>query len=302
MEKFVDSIKHKYQERLINREKQWPPCHSNKLINLELVERKRGGSYLGNRSQRGEAENVKRTPLAYDQLFEGKKRIRKILVEGDAGIGKTTLSISISEDWASGKLFQQFELVLLLPLRLNEVASAGSLHELLKVLHSNSINCDVVVNYLDEEEGKNVLIIADGWDELSKINQSEGSFLYKLLFQTFPFLSVVVTSRPSGSAQLHRLPYIDRFVEIHGFNKDDIKQCILAEFTDNQAKAERLLKQLENNPLVESVCCIPISCVIICHLWRIHEESLPTTLTTCIQRSFLILFYVIYKKLKNSRI
>ena len=35
MEVFVTSIKEKYQERLINREKQWPPCHSNKLVRLE---------------------------------------------------------------------------------------------------------------------------------------------------------------------------------------------------------------------------------------------------------------------------
>ena len=39
MDKFVASIKKKYRERLINREKQWPPCRSNKLVKLELVDR-----------------------------------------------------------------------------------------------------------------------------------------------------------------------------------------------------------------------------------------------------------------------
>ena len=279
MERFVDSIKHKYQERLINREKQWPPCHSNQLINLELVERRKGESYLGNRPRGKETENAKRTPLAYDQLFEGKKRVRRMLVEGDAGIGKTTFSVSISEDWASGKLFQQFELVLLLPLRLKQVALAGSLGELLKLLHSNDKNCNAVANYLDEEEGKNVLIIADGWDELCETKQVEDSFLYNLLFHTFSFLSVIVTSRPSGSAQLHRVPYIDRFVEIHGFDKEHIKEYIQSEFSDNQAKAEHLIRQLESNPLIESVCSIPLSCAIVCHLWRVTEETLPSNLT-----------------------
>ena len=206
MEKFVDSIKHKYRERLINREKQWPPCHSNKLVNLELVERRKGESYLGNQPRGKGAENAKRTPLVYDQLFEGKKRIRRILMEGDAGIGKTTLSVSISEDWANGKLFQQFELVLLLPLRLKEIALAGTLGQLVKMLHSSSKICDAVVNYLDEEEGEKVLTIADGWDELSESSRAEDSFLYKLLFERFPFLSVIITSRPSGSAQLRNLP------------------------------------------------------------------------------------------------
>ena len=280
MDKFVDSIKQKYRERRINREKQWPPCHSNKLINLELVEQKRGESYLGNQTRGKKAENAKRTPLAsYDQLFDGKKQIRKILVEGDAGIGKTTLTISISEDWANGKLFQQFELVLLLPLRLKEIALACTLGQLVKMLHSSGKICDAVVNYLDEDEGEKVLIIADGWDELSETNQVEDSFLYKLLFERFPFLSVIVTSRPCGSVRLHNLPHIDRFVEIHGFDKENIKDYIQSEFTDNQAKAGRLIRQLESNPLVESVCSIPISCAIVCHLWRVTEETLPTNLT-----------------------
>ena len=45
METFVTSIKQKYQERLINCEKQWPPCHSDKLVGLELVEREKGEGY-----------------------------------------------------------------------------------------------------------------------------------------------------------------------------------------------------------------------------------------------------------------
>ena len=63
-----------------------------------------------------EKTSVKRTPLAYGDLFKvesGKRPVRKVLVEGDPGIGKTTLCISVSEDWENGKLFQQFELVLL---------------------------------------------------------------------------------------------------------------------------------------------------------------------------------------------
>ena len=38
----------------------------------------------------------------------GERPVRKILVEGDAGIGKSTLSIAVSDDWVNEKLFQQF--------------------------------------------------------------------------------------------------------------------------------------------------------------------------------------------------
>ena len=279
MDKFVPSIKKKYKDRLINKEKQWPPCHSNKLVKLELVEREKGEGSSAN-TQRGRED--KRTPLAYGDLFKeesGKKAVRKVLVEGDAGIGKTTLSTSISEDWSHDKLFKEYELLLLLPVRHKKVASAGSLPELLQLLHPSPGVCESVARYLEEGEGEKVVIIADGWDEVSESNRQEGSFLYQLLFETFPLMSVVVTSRPSASGPLHRLPCIDRFVEIKGFSKEDIKEYIKSEFPSDEKKAGDLLEQLESNPLVESVCSVPLNCAIVCHLWRCLEETLPSTMT-----------------------
>ena len=274
-------MKGKYRERRINREKQWPPCHSDKLVRLELVEREKGEDYSANAQRGREDEGIKRTPLAYGDLFKvenGKRQVRKVLVEGDAGIGKTTLCIAVSEDWANGKLFQQFELVLLLPLRMKAVASAGSLPELLKLLHPSPRLCDSVARYLEDEEGESVLIIADGWDELGESQRQEGSFLYQFLFGHC-LMSVVVTSRPSASAPLRELPDIDRFVEVRGFSKDHIVEYIQSEFTSDQGKADRLREQLEGNPLVESVCSVPLNCAIVCHLWRTLEEALPTTMT-----------------------
>ena len=281
--RFISSMKGKYQERRINREEQWPPCHSDKLVRLELVEREKGEGYSANTQRGREDEGIKGTPLAYGDLFKvesGKRRVRKVLVEGDAGIGKTTLCIAVSEDWANGKLFQQFELVLLLPLRMKAVASAGSLPELLQLLHPSPRLCDSVARYLEDEEGESVLIIADGWDELGESERQKESFLYQFLFGPgFSLMSVVVTSRPSASAQLRKLPDIDRFVEVHGFSKEHIVEYIQSEFTNDQGKGDRLREQLEGNPLVESVCSVPLNCAIVCHLWRTLEEALPTAMT-----------------------
>ena len=282
VQKFGTSIKKKYQERRINCEKQWPPCHSDKLVRLEIVEREKGEGYSANTQRGRDSEGVKRTPIAYGDLFKqesGKRPVRKVLVEGDAGIGKTTLCIAVSEDWANGKLFQQFELVLHLPLRMKVVASAGSLPQLLQLLHPCEDVCDSVASYLNKTEGQSILIIADGWDELSESERRRGSFLYRLLFEIFSFISVIVTSRPSASASLHRLSCIDRFVEVQGFSKTNIREFINNEFTKNQRKATSLLEQLEYNPLVESVCSVPLNCAIVCHLWRTLEEALPTTMT-----------------------
>ena len=227
-------------------------------------------------------QEAKQTPLAYENLFKTENRgrpVRKILVEGDAGIGKTSLTFRISEDWADGKLFQQFELLLLLPLRQPEVSLARSLSDLLTLLHSSSSIQDSVAHYIQENEGEKVLIIADGWDELSEANRREDSFLYKLLFK-MPFISVILTSRPLASAPLHRLRSFDQFIEIKGFNRASIEEYIHSEFIDDvdKQKGSRLLEKLESNPLVASLCSVPLNCAILCHLWRETEEALPTTM------------------------
>ena len=210
-------------------------------------------------------------------MDSGKKPVRKVLVEGDAGVGKTTFCTSISEDWAYDRIFTEFELLLHLPLRLKEVTAAQSFSELLGFFFSDPDSCKSLESDLRKSRDKTLLIIADGWDESTC---QEKTFLYKLLFGFFlPFVSVVLTSRPSASAQFHRSQYIDRFTEIHGFNKDSIIEYIRSEFTSNQDKADRLLEQLVINPLVESVCSIPLNCAIVCHLWCTLEEALPTTMT-----------------------
>ena len=195
MDKFVSSIKRKYLERLINREKQWPPCHSNKLIKLELVEQEKGKGYFASQQLGVEDEREKRhTFLAYSDLFKVDSQqapVRKVLVEGDAGIGKTTLCTAASEDWAKGSHFQQFELVLLLPLRYKEIAISRFTLRITEIITSLvQVFVTSVVSHLEDEEGEKVLIIADGWDELGESERQEDSFLFSLFFKQFPFLSV----------------------------------------------------------------------------------------------------------------
>ena len=290
VDKFVDNIKKKYKGRRIIQEDQLLCCKSEKLVTLEVVERER----LQASEQRGNNgsgdSTIIGTPLVYADLFkveEGKKEIKTILIDGDAGIGKTTFCIAVCEDWADGKIFQEFKLVLLLPLCEQEVTSAGSLLDLLKLLHPSLKVCDLVKDYFEEDEGS-ILIIADGWDELGKEKRDKGTFLYKLLFGSqYSSVSVIVTSRPSASASLHYGKCIDRFAEIRGFDKERMVEYIKSEFVDDQAVASDILERLESNPLVESICSIPLNCAIICHLWQTLKEDLPTTMTGLYTRIIL---------------
>ena len=154
-----------------------------------------------------------------------------------------------------------------------------------------------MANIIEEEEGENVLIVADGWDELSETERYDQSFLYKLFFgKHFSFVSILLTSRPSASASLHKFSNIDRFVAVCGFNKQNIKEYIQLEFADRRIKSGSLLDQLESNPLIESICTIPLNCAIICHLWRTLEEALPVTMTDLYTKIILNILLRIYVK------
>ena len=284
MDKFVSSIKKKYRERLLSHGDQWPPVSVERLINLQLVEADKKEGFRAGLPQYGaHNDDVDRTPILHGDLFnvkKGKKPVRKLIVEGNAGMGKTTLCTMIAEDWAEGKILAQFDCVLLLPLREKSVSSATTLPELFKLLHSSEGIRTLAVKELEEREGDGVLIIADGWDELDDLNRSSESFLYHLLFgNVLPFVSVLLSSRPFASASLHHLTSVDRLVEVVGFNEENLRQYIESEFENCPEKAYSLLQQLENSSLIQSLCSIPINCAIICNLWHTLNQALPTTLT-----------------------
>ena len=56
--KFVDRVKQKYRERRLNREKQWPPYKSEKLVRLELVEGDQRQGYSAGQT-RGSDKDIK---------------------------------------------------------------------------------------------------------------------------------------------------------------------------------------------------------------------------------------------------
>ena len=299
MDEFVTSLKESYGERQLICEEQWPPVRGDRLINLQLVEADKTEGFGG----RSFEEKDKCTPILYSDLFKadnGKKPVRKLIAEGNAGMGKTTLCTMLAEEWAEGKILTQFECTLLLPLRDCSIVAATCLSNLMAFYHPDESVCGSAIQHLKRTRGKGLLIIADGWDELSKENQSKQSFFYNLLFgRLLPSVSVLLTSRPSASAPLHDLSTVDRLVEVVGFNEENVKQYIESEFEKCPEKAFSLIEQLENNPVIQSVCSVPLNCAIICNLCHTLGGALPTTLTELYTQIILNVILRDIKK-KNS--
>ena len=236
--------------------------------------------------------NGKQVRVAYSNLFNQQYAEmassavgRTILIQGEAAVGKTMLCMSIVEDWATGKLFQEFQIVLLLPLSSRSVASASSLPELLNAVYTdfNADTCSKLASYLQKKGKHNVLIIADGWEDLQSSQCQTGSFLYSLLFSNdiIPTSSttVLIISRPD-CVQVNILQSLDRFITLLGFDKKGIESVIQSEFEGDFKRIRYLTAQLNENSLVTSACSTPLNLAIICNLCRSnHAEPLPNTMT-----------------------
>ena len=101
-----------------------------------------------------------------------------VVIEGAPGSGKTTLTIHICQRWGTGELFQLFADVILVQLRDPAVQRAQTIADLFPV--ENVVVAQEVTSELIATNGRGVLWILDGWDELPPHLQQD-SILRRLI-------------------------------------------------------------------------------------------------------------------------
>ncbi|KAI8483383.1 hypothetical protein Bbelb_388460 [Branchiostoma belcheri] len=169
---------------------------------------------------------------------------RRILVEGNAGIGKTTEVSKLAFDWAESEgrspILEKYDLVF--PIALRKVGESQSLAG---CIFDQLLPEDVPFQESDLETylkgNDRVLIILDGFDEWSKHEEHDVTKL--LTGKILRECSLLVTTRPSHTPQLHSLMCPDTRVEITGFSQDNIRTYIHRFFKGDQDKAAALTMQ-----------------------------------------------------------
>ena len=259
----------------------WPFSRLSSYIDLTLVQ-----VPDIRMSQCGQGESwTKRQALKEVQLgelFDGGSHQAKrkvVLIEGPAGSGKTTLSWHVCREWAAGRLFQEFPLLIYISLEDRSTHKAECLADLIPH-HSDDVR-KAVSSVVSKQDGKGVCFLFDTWDQVPPTLRGKNSFLFQFITGTatkkLPHCSVIAMSRPVAAGLLY--PHLTVHVNNRGFGPEKLEEFICASLEDSSTK-QKLFQQLREKPQVNDLCTLPINAAIVVHLFRCSSYStLPSTRT-----------------------
>ena len=286
--RYGDYLEGVYSRSSVSSDGKFPPTPSKTYVNLAVVE---------HASEVRDIEEVRENTLhgRVDKMLEGKtkieitdilkprdngKHVTLVFVEGPPGIGKSTLAWELCRRWDR----KQYDLAVLLRLREREVQQIEKIADLFP--HGDEQLQQSVTKEVLGREGKDVLLILDGYDELPCSLRKQGLLLKLLKGKVLPNCSVLVTSRPSATSDLLLAcsPQIQRHVEILGFTQECVKDYASSVFCSEPEVLKDFLTYISasQNPAINSLMYIPLNAAIIVHIYRNSRRKgcpIPKTMT-----------------------
>ena len=212
------------------------------------------------------------------------KPVRFLLVEGPPGIGKSTFAWEVCRRWDEIESLRDYHTVVLLKLREKWVLNATSLSDLFRY-PSNPDFSKNIAEELVATQGKHLLLVLDGFDEVSHSFHKDSVIKSILCKQLLPECSIILTTRPSAKATLESVcqPQVDKHVEIIGFTEEERVRYINEVFSKEPELQANFLKYMFLVPHIKSMMYIPLNCAIITQVYSesqsSHHLAIPRTRT-----------------------
>ncbi|XP_075937831.1 NLR family CARD domain-containing protein 3-like isoform X1 [Anarhichas minor] len=250
------------------------------------------------------------TPIRCHDIFKAsadqQRRIRVVLTNGVAGVGKTFSVQKFTLDWAEGLENQDVSLVVLLSFReLNLIKDEQ--YSLLKLIHVFHPTLQKIT--AEELSVCKVLFIFDGLDEtrlsldfkkkkmkkvVSDVTQkaSVNVLLTNLIEgNLLPSALVWITSRPAAANQIPPTR-VDRVTEVQGFTDPQKDEYFRRRFSDEELSS-RIISHIKTSRSLHIMCLIPVFCwitaTVLDHMWTTDQRGeLPKTLTDMYSHFLLV--------------
>ena len=211
----------------------------------------------------------------YSDIFTANKNgaiPKRILVQGQTGIGKSTFVKKLLVDWIEvnegngdeqAAVLKNFELVV--AVNLKEVSKCQSLVDVIRKSNvfakEDKYMTEGLVDYISNNQEK-VLLIFDGYDEYRIRSNSEICEIF--CGNSLSSCCVLITTRISKADELRGSE--DLHAEITGFSEVD-REHFMRRFLSSD-EVSRLRSQILSNRGLRELAKVPLLLLFLCTLWK----------------------------------
>ncbi|XP_068686880.1 protein NLRC3-like [Montipora foliosa] len=199
---------------------------------------------------------------------------RKVLIEGQPGMGKTTYCNKVAYDWAKNckaeDSFPDFQVLLLLKCRDINSDLWEAIDDQLLPKDIKKEEREKFFTFVRDHQSK-VLLVLDGLDELPTHKLP----VYKEIIQgrMLPKCYLVVTARHEAGIKVRKC--CDTLLEVEGFTKHGAEDFIWRYFKTEKHLAKKILEKLHTDASLEGLTANPLNIALLCLLCEDFQGDLP---------------------------
>ena len=293
LEKYKEHLRHVYKALPILSKQGWTTTYNtDHFINVTVIKslHQVGQNTEYSRSTNETLDNEihnqynQKVYTKYDDIFEGidSENRHFILLEGNAGTGKTTLTYKFCREWAEGNVLLLYSHVILLRLREIKPSMINNPEDLFSIMGKTK---DEIRSEMAESCGSYVLFWLEGWDELDDELKFNPVLTNLIRGELFPRATIVVSTRPSATSSLKEFLSNSTYrFKLVGFIQKQMKEYVqyYCASEPDPSMAETFMAQLEHVPCWAQLAEVPLNLAILLELFKkSNQESqdLPTTYT-----------------------
>ena len=291
--KYKQYLQSCYNARVLAPADKYLPTLESPYINLAIIRR---GCYcheqrneFTRRTLHGGVDQIlqNKTPINIEDMLtpeDSRWPVRFILVEGPPGIRKSTFVWEVCRRWDEIESLRNYHTMVLLKLREKWVLNATSLSDLFRYEYDPDMSKCISLE-LAKTQGSNLLLVLDGFDEVSHSFHENSVIKSILCKQLLPKCTIILTTRPVARATLMSIcqPQVAKHVEIIGFTEEERVRYITEAFSKEPELQENFLKYMFLVPHIKSMMYIPLNCAIIAQVYyesqSSHHLAIPRTRT-----------------------
>lgn len=267
---FIEQLKAKYE--MLYDSVHPIPYIRDRLYCVDKIFVESGIEYLVQSANARHKENWRPLDSYHDLLRENTISSDRNILEAEPGYGKSTIALQLVYDWCKAVQHSPLSMIdILIFLQLRQLGTVSSIFEAIRrfILPTNSTLSETDVKTLIEHS-TSVVIILDGYDEyLEQDNTNTDIYriISKDMFQKF---KVLITTRSSYLPK-HLAPQTCR-LRLMGFDDSAREKYIRkAVVGEDDAAANKIILDIQENPVLEDLCEVPLLFVMFAHIT--HENK-----------------------------